>query len=106
MVFQPLAGHQKNAWYSPSSKSTHRQIDVVDHASFIHSPAVQTVNAVEVVQVLLGKPTFVFADFIKGFVQYTEVLFKNEYKQTFVAANNRLIRWRKADLIFPFHYYW
>ena len=106
MVFQPFVGHQKHALFSLDSNSSDRQVDVVDHAIFFSAPAVQMMHAVEVVQVWLSQPTVIFADFIKGFIQHTEVLFKNKFKQRSFAAHQRLIRWRKADLIFPFHYYW
>lgn len=46
------------------------------------------------------------SDEFSAFVKVTEALFFNEFSQYTFSWRNLLIKFRKADLIFPFNYFW
>ncbi|WP_339709435.1 hypothetical protein [uncultured Kriegella sp.] len=45
-------------------------------------------------------------DSVWALVNTTNVLFESKYAQYLKSSKNFLIHYRKADLIFPFHYFW
>ena len=62
----------------------------------------QEINEFQVSTSLKNNPNTNFSSFLK----LTEGIYSSSFSQYIAASYNFLIKYRKADIIFPFHYFW
>ena len=77
--------------------------DVSTKLSFHFSESEKLVSEIRTGSPLTFKTSF--TQFL-AFVQTSGQLLKSGYTQYRRTSENLLIRYRKADIIFPFHYFW
>jgi hypothetical protein len=89
-----------------SQLTTHKQ----HHASAVSPNLLHASSQAGSLETLFNStsPTTVkdTSDEFSAFVKVTEALFFNEFSQYTFSWRNLLIKFRKADLIFPFNYFW
>ena len=62
----------------------------------------QEISEFQVSTSLKNNPNTNFSSFLK----LTEGIYSSSFSQYIAASYNFLIKYRKADIIFPFHYFW
>lgn len=95
----------QNSGFSTKTTSEKEKKDLTVSVKLFSS----TSQAENLVNPFSNSPQITFKNSNKGFsaiVKIRELFFANKFSQYIFTARNFLIKYRKANIIFPFHYFW